>query len=356
MTETHQTLSSNKMRAAKPAAPRFATFADLLRSAYDGKSKRITLARTDIESMQSGPIPEGELREALLRLASSDCTLERSRELVLLGVEKLERHPLAAKLRHFVGDVLRRHPAYQLPTLDGVLENKPEAAPIDVAVKAVTGQAFAQIRWPDGFPPLKKIQIETLRYTAGHCLLIWLRETRGIPLDRILYMLHAFCWAAPERRTGSDATHLRILMSSRDRKALDVVFSALEKKANEKSREVAAAREAEERARLRVELTQASLDEANYLLESEKSRTTALEEQLQRERREYEDQKAYLRSDYEELRGRVLHRLRQEVTLLDEGLHALRRQPPKVHVMEDHAERAIDGLKKEIARIKGEAE
>lgn len=118
----------------------------------------------------------------------------------------------------------------------------------------------------------------------------------------------------------------------------------------------AAAREAEERARLRVELTQASLDEANRLLESEKLRTTALEEQLQRERLEYEDQKAYLRSDYEELRGRVLHRLRQEVTLLDEGLHALRKQPPKVHVMEDHAERAIDGLKKEIARIKGEAE
>ena len=81
-------------------------------------------------------------------------------------------------------------------------------------------------------------------------------------------------------------------------------------------------------------------------------RATAFDEQLQRERLEEEDQKAYLRSDYEELRGRVLHRLRQEVTLLDEGLHALRKQPPKVHVMEDHAERAIDGLKKEIARIR----
>jgi len=145
-------------------------------------------------------------------------------------------------------------------------------------------------------------------------------------------------------------------MSSRDRKALGVVFSSLEKKANEKSREVAAARETEERARLRVERTQASLDEANRLLESEISRTAALEAQLHRERREYEDQKAHMRSDYEELRGRVLHRLRQELTLLDEGLHALRKQPPKVHVMEDHAERAVDGLRKEIARIKGEAE
>ena len=355
MTETLQRRPSNSKRTAKPAVPRFSTLADLLRSAYDGKSKRLTLAKADIESMQSAPIPEGELEEELLRLASSDRTLERSRELLLLSVEKLGRHPLAAKLRNFVRDVLRCHPAYQLPTLEGVLENIPEAAPIDIAIKAVTGQAFAQIRWPDGSPPLTKSQIETLRYTAGHCLLIWLRETRGITLDRILYMLHECCWAAPDGRTESEARHLRTLMTSRDRKALDIVFSSLEKKANEKSREAAAAREVEERARLRAELTQASLDEAKRLLESEKLRTAALEEKFQQKNREHEDQIAHMRSDYEELRGRVLGRLRQEVTLLDEGLHALRKQPPKVHVMEDHADRAIDGLKKEIARIKGEA-
>lgn len=70
--------------------------------------------------------------------------------------------------------------------------------------------------------------------------------------------------------------------------------------------------------------------------------------QLERERREHEDEKAHMRDDYEKLRGRMLGRLRQEVSLLEDGLHALRKQPPKIHVMEDHAERVIDGLKREI--------
>ena len=61
-----------------------------------------------------------------------------------------------------------------------------------------------------------------------------------------------------------------------------------------------------------------------------------------------------MRNDYEDLRGRVLRRLREDTALLEEGLHALRREPPKVHVMEDHAERAIDALKREMGRIRGD--
>ena len=77
----------------------------------------------------------------------------------------------------------------------------------------------------------------------------------------------------------------------------------------------------------------------------------SLEDQVAAERREHENEKAHLRDDYEKLRGQVLHRLRQEVTLLEEGLYALKKEPPKIHVMVDHAERAIQGLRREIERI-----
>ena len=77
-------------------------------------------------------------------------------------------------------------------------------------------------------------------------------------------------------------------------------------------------------------------------------------EELQNERIERENEIAHLRDDYEQLRGRILGRLREEISLLNEGLHALRRVPPKVHVMVDHAERAIDGLKNELKQLRGE--
>ena len=58
------------------------------------------------------------------------------------------------------------------------------------------------------------------------------------------------------------------------------------------------------------------------------------------------------RDNYETLKGRTLNRLIEESSLLEEGLHALKREPPKVRVMIDHAERAIEGLKREAENIR----
>ena len=65
-----------------------------------------------------------------------------------------------------------------------------------------------------------------------------------------------------------------------------------------------------------------------------------------------DNQIAHLRDDYEQLRGQVLRCLNREVSLLKDGLHAIRQPEPKVHVMVDHAERALDGLEREIAHLK----
>ena len=67
----------------------------------------------------------------------------------------------------------------------------------------------------------------------------------------------------------------------------------------------------------------------------------------------HENAKAHWKDDYEQLRGQVLRRLNDELPLLVDGLHALRRDPPKVHIMIDHAERAIEGLESEVKRLRG---
>ena len=94
------------------------------------------------------------------------------------------------------------------------------------------------------------------------------------------------------------------------------------------------------------------LASANAQIEAAKAQVERLENEIRSARSAYENEKAHMRNDYEELRGRVLRRLREELSLLDDGLQALRQDPPKIHVMDDHAERAIDGLKREMERLK----
>ena len=60
---------------------------------------------------------------------------------------------------------------------------------------------------------------------------------------------------------------------------------------------------------------------------------------------------AHLLDDLETMRGTTLRRLTDDVALLREGLHALRRDQPKVHVMVDHAERVIDALTAHIKQL-----
>jgi hypothetical protein len=303
--------------------------------------------------MQSAPKLDDAQREELLRLAAHDRTLDRSRELLLLTGERLPQ-PLAGQARDFAREVLRRHPAYQVTVLHGVLENLPDAATIDVAIQSLAAQSFGQLNWPEGMPPLKKNEVEAARSAAVHCLLIWSRVTRGTTLDRIQHYLHSASWAPASGRHKSDSQALRALVQARDRIALGIACSTLEETVRARTDEAAAARTAEERAVARANQLRSELEELRAQFDLAMSRNHELDEHIERERRVHEDEKAHMRNDYEELRGRMLGRLRQEVSLLDEGLHALRKQPPKIHVMEDHAERVIDGLKGEIERIKGD--
>lgn len=304
--------------------------------------------------MSSGPKLDAPQREELLRLSVSDRTLERTRELMLLSAERFTGQPLSGMVRDFVRGVLGGHPAFDSQSLAGVLENLPEAASEEAAIKILWSQSFANLRWPEGVAQLKKNQAEQCRLNALYCLLLWFRDARGLSIDRLQRHLYTAAWEPATSRDKSDVQKLKLLMHVRDCAALGIACSTLERKAMEHNQQAIAARDAETRASARVKDLDNQLAQVSARLEAERMQVERLNADMSNVKREYENEKAHMRDDYEDLRGRLLRRLRQEVSLLDEGLHALKRQPPKVHVMVDHAERAIDGLKSEIDRIKGE--
>ena len=112
-----------------------------------------------------------------------------------------------------------------------------------------------------------------------------------------------------------------------------------------------AAQAAERRAGLRVQELVGELERAGAELTEARETSKSLVEALEHERRAGADERAGLKDDYQRLRGTVLRRLRADLSLLGDGLHALQRDPPKVNIMRDHAERVLDSLREEAERL-----
>ena len=87
-------------------------------------------------------------------------------------------------------------------------------------------------------------------------------------------------------------------------------------------------------------------------MSSLENRLASATEELEAERRNRAIEKLQMQDSYESLRGRIVRRLEEELLLLQAGLHALRRHPPKVAVMDDHADRVIEGLTREIEHLR----
>jgi hypothetical protein len=328
------------------------SFGDLLRAAYGGNQRRLIPKKAEIAAMSCAAKLEPSEREELLGRAASDRTLERTRELMLLGMARFDTPALVSQLREFVGEVLRRHPAFLAESLAAALENRPDGPSEEGAVRTLTTQAFTALQWPQGSSALNKKEAEQCRLNALRCLLLWFRQTRGTTIERIERYLQNSVWASVAQHYKTDLQKLRVLLNTRDAAGIAVACSVLEKRALEQNQRAAAAREAEERATMRAPPPPAELVNVKTQVETATVEIKHLTEEISNARLAHENEIAHMRNDYEELRGRILRRLREELSLLDEGMHALRRDPPKVHVMEDHAERAIDGLKREMERIK----
>ena len=345
--------SGTTQNRARSKPPPIETCADLLRLAYGGK-RRIRPKKAEIDVLRVGHAPEYSEREELLDLAKSDRTLTRTLDLMLFSIERSDVLRLAAQIQEFIGDALQQHPAFQAKRLEGVLKNRTDGPGEEEAVRFLSSQSYESLSWPAGVPSLKTREAEHCRVNASVCLLLWFRETRGTSFDRILWYLRSFVYAPLAKHLSSEVQKIRVLTGSRDRAAVAVAFAVLEMRVLKEAQIAAGALKAQKQAVERAKELQNRVMQLENDLRSARADVTKLCGRLESAKQDHDNERAYLQDDYAQLKGRVVRRLREEVTLLNEGLHALRRNPPKIHVMEDHAERAIDRLKRELDRLKRE--
>lgn len=324
----------------------------LLREIYSGKFKRSTLKKEELTAMRHASKSGEPERKEILNLTLSDRTLDRTRQLILLG-GKLDETIIAEQIREFVREVLQRHPAFGMKSLTDVLKNFPESATENQAIEALTSQDYASLSWPEGIEPMpmKKKELEQCKENAVYCLLLWFWAKGETSVEHIQRHLQKYLWKPDAKRYKTDRDKLRVLTKN-DHAAASIACALFEKQALQQSERADAAQSAEERATASVQKLRNELTDAKKKLTTSQTEIDRLEKELKQEKQTHADDGAHLKDDYERLRGQVLRRLNDELSLLDEGLHALRCDPPKVHVMVDHAERAIDGFKREIERLR----
>jgi hypothetical protein len=321
---------------------------------YGSRKKRLNPKKAEIAAMRTRANLDAPERDQLLAQAATDRTLDRTCELMLLSMERFAEAPVLKEgVRAFVRAVLRAHPAFQPVSLVDALENPPDGSSDADLVRKLASQAYDAFSWADALPPLRKKEVEQCRANSLYCLLLWLRDTRRIPLERIVHHLQTSLWALSASGRKREPEKLRALVAARDAAALGLACSVLEAEVRDRSQQAEAARRGEERALARTAEIEGTLASVEAELGTARTELQRVAEELSGERAARTDERAHSRDQIEQLRGRVLGRLRAELSLLDEGLHALRRDPPRVHVMLDHAERAIEALRREMERLQG---
>ncbi len=335
--------------APRPKVPE--NLAAFVAYAYSRKGQRVALKKQTIASIGEGPPPADNFKSQIEQWSRGDVLLAVPRQLLLAAMA----HRSATKVWSMLLDVcltaLRAHPASAdlaahllSPSsddeCDSVLEQA-ATANLGHLLDSGTGKPFVTAR------------ANALRSNLVHTAVTWLVAARGWKPKLAIASLHRHAWRGGS--AGSSVPEiLRALAEVKDPAPLLAVASAFVEDAQQQRRFAEDAQAREGAALVRLKELEAHVSELAAKLAEQRAAYGALTERLATEQREHQNTLSHLKDDYERLRSRILRRLTRELELLDEGMLALRRDPPKVHVMADHGDRAIAGLRDEIRALQSE--
>ena len=326
---------------------------ELIAFIYGRKGKSVTLKPKVVKVVSQSPILDPSTFEDLLRLARNDLRLAVPVQLLLVTLG-ISHSALRASLREFVGAVLREHPAFSSQQMNAALRNLPEGLDVERSLKLISSAEFLKHQpLPDRMKSRKR-ELAALRVNATYSLALWFAETRGIKPEELVDVLFLCLWRPNGNQPRDELRQFRLLTTSHDVDAVGAACTVFKQRADNMSAAAVRAQRGEAEALENAAALMRSVNKLTEELNDREAKITAIETEMKKQKQNYENTLTHARDDHENLRARVLRRLKEDVRLLDEGVHALQRDPPKVRVMEDHAERTLDGLRKEIQRLEAE--
>lgn len=340
-----------KKRARKPK--KIESLAELIGFAYRQKGKAVNPKPKVIKHISQNPVLDADTFQELLTLANADIKLAVPVQL-LIAAYRISHSGVRASIRDFVGTVLSQHPAFSSEEMNAALRNLPEGPDIPDALSLIANTDYRKLQSLPDKIRRKKRELTALRINATYSLALWFVETRGLMARELAQHLFAALWQPDGNKVHDDVRQLRLLIANRDVDAVGAACNTFKNHADNMSILAARAQRAEVEALAKVQSLNASSDQLKGELGARDAQIVGMETDLAKQQQDHENELAHVRDEHERLRARVLRRIKEDVKLLDEGLHALQRDPPKIRVMEDHAERAADGLRNEIRQLEAE--
>ncbi len=335
------------------------TSLDFLRYAYGGKRKlRVSLKGATAKKLSEAPAIDRDHLAEVLNLAARDQTLATTLAIMTALERAAAPRPLRDSLDTVIVAILAEHPVGRDDAVQDVLQQDAESDEPEV------GRALAALaKWTErelarklADVKLKPVELRALRSNAAKIIVMRAAWRYQWTEGELIRRLDEHLW----RR---EFNHRPPVAPRADLVELDTVVGGLVSNAWRRDVEEAgkrrhdaeqiAAAERAQSAQGAEELAVQQNRSAQLSTEVDrlKSEVGKLHDQLRDAQRALSEAGTQASYDYETLRARVQHRLRRETELLQEGLHALRRN--KVHVMEDHAERALEALEAELRYIEG---
>jgi len=353
---------SNDAKAPTPTGPSVVrakagdpeNLQDFVTLAYARKGQRIGMKKKVAVAIAQGPPPDDAVWERIQDLAKNDVLLAVPKQMLLAAIPNKGTSRAWSQVLEACLAALRVHPASSelVPMLLSAHGGSDKA---DELLDQATAFRFGTIPHPASTKPLSASHVATLRANVTGTVALWMVAVWGVASPPVLRSLHNRVWSTESRRASAMIDAWRRILEVRDPSALGLACDAFVSEADHARRDAEVARSSEAAALRRMADLEATIARLQAQLDQERSTSEDLRRAAAQASRDAEAALSHARDDYERLRTRVLRRLAREVELLDEGMLAIKRAPPKLHVMADHGDRALSGLREEIKALQREA-
>lgn len=319
---------------------------DFIADIYSSKCKRIEI-KPEQEKKLAQNLKFSE--ESIIKLkenAKNDLPLNITRQL-LLAAQKITSHSnLKSAIINFIQSALENHPFFvEEKDLLNLIHNHPESIGAELAIKKIIDKNYLE----------NKNLKENLRlnYSVAYCLALWIFEKHNLNLYDLTKLISNAIWKHAAEKNIDKNIRLQSLAEIQDSNFIGVYVACtiFQEQIELKNKHLNEANQKLSKASNENEKFQSEIEHLKEEISKRDSQIKELEKLLDQERESHTHTRLNLLDEIEKMRTRLIRRLKSEIGLLMDGLHALRRDPPKVHVMDDHAERAIDALKQELKHL-----
>lgn len=298
----------------------------------------------------------GEREPELLGVAEKDVTLAVPRQLVFVSREFQGYPSLRNELLGFVKKAILQHPLFREQPALALFINQGDFSPSALEAMRLI-QELGTTKESQELE-LSRADLEVLHRNASYLVAVWLREMRGRSLHDVAEMLFQGVWKKAAASIGDDTDKLRAITDVSELAPVAIACAVFQQQAEEQTKR--AHQSAAETHQLRQERDgllaekeslSAELSALKALREKERSET---QERLAKLESSQDVKVTHLRDDNQQVRHRLVKRLVSDVEQLEIGLSALRNPNPRVEVMIQRAERVVDALRAEIAKLREE--